>query len=212
MEEKSESNVSLPSGEAPSNCEEPGEEGLSNDEKGGDEQDPVRRELESKTEEVKTLNDKYFRVAAEFENYKRRAQRDQNDAIRFANEKIFKDLLPTIDNLERAIKCGSEQSNGDGLLEGVELTYKQLLETLTKYGIRQISSQGDLFDPAMHQAVAQVESESAKPNTVVEEFQKGYFLHERILRPAMVTVAKDKPAEGASSSNEQGSNEEGAEG
>ena len=212
MEDKSESNASMPSGERPSNFEEQGEEGLPNGENGGSEQDPVRLELESKTEEVKTLNDKYYRVAAEFENYKRRAQRDQNDAIRFANEKIFKDLLPTIDNLERAIKCGSEQTEGDGLLEGVELTYKQLLETLTKYGIRQISSQGDLFDPAMHQAVAQVESESAKPNTVVEEFQKGYFLHERILRPAMVTVAKDKPGEGVSSSNDQGSYEEGAEG
>jgi molecular chaperone GrpE len=74
------------------------------------------------------------------------------------------------------------------------------LETLSKFGVRQISSVGELFDPAMHQAVAQVESETAKPNTVVEEFQKGYFLHERILRPAMVTVAKDKPAEDASSS------------
>jgi len=212
MEEKSESDVSLPSGEVPSNFEEQSSEAFSNRENGGNEQDPVRRELETKTEEVKTLNDKYFRVAAEFENYKRRAQRDQSDAIRFANENFFKDLLPTIDNLERALKCGSEQTDGEGLLEGVELTYKQLLETLTKSGIRQISSLGELFDPAMHQAVAQVESESAKPNTVVEEFQKGYFLHERILRPAMVTVAKDKPTEGASSSNDRGSHEEGAEG
>ena len=74
------------------------------------------------------------------------------------------------------------------------------METLTKFGVRQISSVGELFDPAIHQAVAQVESDSAKPNTIVEEFQKGYFLHERILRPAMVTVAIDKPAEGASPS------------
>ena len=146
--------------------------------------------LIAKIDEVKTLNDKYLRLAAEFDNYKRRAQRDQSDGIRFANEKIFKDLLPIIDNLERAIQCGSDQTSNEGLLEGVELTYKQFLETLSKFGVRQLSSVGELFDPAMHQAVAQVDSDTAKPNTVVEEFQKGYFLHERILRPTMVTVAK----------------------
>ena len=211
MEETSENNISLPSGEEGATDEQISAE-PSNRKDGENELDTVRRELESKIEEVNKLNDKYLRLAAEFDNYKRRAQRDQSDGIRFANEKIFKDLLPIIDNLDRAIKCGSEQAANGGLIEGVELTYKQFLETLTKFGVRQISSVGEIFDPAMHQAVAQVESENAKPNTVVEEFQKGYFLHERILRPAMVTVAKDKPVEGATPSLDEASHKEGAEG
>ena len=143
-------------------------------------------------EELQIYQDKYMRLAAEFENYKRRAQRDQSDAIRYANESLLKNLLSTLDNLERAIQCGKDAGASGSLLEGVELTHKQFLETVEKLGVRQVSSTGSLFDPSMHQAVAQVESETAEPNTVVEEFQKGYFLHDRILRPAMVTVAKEE--------------------
>ena len=143
-------------------------------------------------EELQIYQDKYIRLAAEFENYKRRAQRDQSDAIRYANEALLKNLLSTLDNLERAIQCGKDAGASGALLEGVELTHKQFLETVEKLGVRQVSSTGSLFDPKMHQAVAQVESTTAEPNTVVEEFQKGYFLHDRILRPAMVTVAKEK--------------------
>ena len=200
MDQKSENNTSVPSEEEGANSDEQINKAPSQGDDNGNELDTVQLELQGKIEEVNALNDKYLRLAAEFDNYKRRAQRDQSDGIRFANEKFFKDLLPIMDNLDRAIKCGSDQTGNGGLLEGVELTYKQFLETLTKFGVRQISSVGELFDPAMHQAVAQVESETVESNTVVEEFQKGYFLHERILRPAMVTVAKDKPAEGESSS------------
>lgn len=135
--------------------------------------------------------DKYLRLAAEFENYKRRVQRDQQDSIKFANESLLKNLLPIIDNLERAIKFGKETESNQALMEGVELTHKSFLETIGKLGVRQISSEGQPFDPTMHQAVAQVESENLAPNSVVEEFQKGYFLHNRILRPAMVTVSKE---------------------
>jgi len=143
-------------------------------------------------EELQIFQDKYMRLAAEFENYKRRAQRDQSDSIRYANESLLKNLLPTLDNLERAIKCGTDAGASGALIEGVELTHKQFLETVAKLGVRQVTSTGADFDPNIHQAVAQVESETAAPNTVVEEFQKGYFLHDRILRPAMVTVAKEK--------------------
>lgn len=143
-------------------------------------------------EELQISQDKYIRLAAEFENYKRRAQRDQSDAIRYANESLLKNLLSTLDNLERAIQCGKDAGASGSLLEGVELTHKQFLETVGKLGVRQVSSAGNRFDPNMHQAVAQVESETVEPNMVVEEFQKGYFLHDRILRPAMVTVAKEK--------------------
>jgi molecular chaperone GrpE len=155
------------------------------------------------------LKEKYLRLAAEFENYKRRAQRDQSDSIRFGNESLLKNLLPIIDNLERAIQFAKDAGTSGALLEGVELTHKQFLETVGKLGVRQISSQGSSFDPAVHQAVVQVESENAKPNTVVDEFQKGYFLHDRILRPAMVSVAKEKSDLTDLSSSEEKSDEEG---
>jgi molecular chaperone GrpE len=160
-------------------------------------------------EELQIYQDKYMRLAAEFENYKRRAQRDQSDAIRYANESLLKNLLSTLDNLERAIQCGKEAGATGSLLEGVELTHKQFLETVGKLGVRQVSSTGSLFDPNMHQAVAQVESETAEPNTVVEEFQKGYFLHDRILRPAMVTVAKEKSDQTEPPISTQDTGEEG---
>lgn len=160
-------------------------------------------------EELQICQDKYVRLAAEFENYKRRAQRDQMDAIRYANESLLKNLLSTIDNLERAIKCGKDAGTSGPLLEGVELTHKQFLETVGKLGVRQVSSEGSLFDPTMHQAVAQVESETIAPNSVVEEFQKGYFLHDRILRPAMVTVAKEKSDQTEPSSTQDGGQEGG---
>lgn len=160
-------------------------------------------------EELQICQDKYVRLAAEFENYKRRAQRDQSDAIRYANESLLKNLLSTIDNLERAIKSGKDAGTNGPLMDGVELTHKQFLETVGKMGVRQVSSEGDIFDPTMHQAVAQVESETVPPHTVVEEFQKGYFLHDRILRPAMVTVAKEKCDQTEPSSIQDGGEEGG---
>lgn len=151
----------------------------------------LQSELDSKIEELQEMNDKHLRLAAEFENYKRRAQRDQSDSVRYGNEKLLKDLLPTVDNLERAIQCSQEQGNSEGLLEGVELSYKQFLATLEKLGVKQVEkSIGEPFDPAKHQAVGQVESSTVPENCVVDEYQKGYFLQDRILRPAMVTVAQ----------------------
>ncbi|WP_454061802.1 nucleotide exchange factor GrpE [Candidatus Nitrospira salsa] len=174
-----------------------------------DDIETLRQDLKAKTEEADTAHDKYLRLAAEFDNYKRRSQRDQSDAIKFANEKLIKDLLPTLDNLERAIQAAQEQSLTGPLLEGVILTHKQFLETLTKLGLQQITSPGEPFDPSKHQAVAQVESDTAQPNTVIDEYQKGYFLHERILRPAMVTVAKSQSDQDTNTNSEQSCTEGG---
>ncbi len=157
--------------------------------------------LLSKTEELYALNDKYLRMAAEFENYKRRAQRDHRQAVQFANESLLRDILPTLDNLERAIQSwqpGQDGGNIEGLLEGVNLTYKHFLDTLNKRGMTQFSCKGETFDPTRHQAVGQVETADAPEHTVVDEHQKGYVLHDRIVRPAMVTVAQP-PKEGAES-------------
>lgn len=170
--------------------------GLPPDHGGGLQQEEsydLRQALASKTEEAQALQDKHLRLAAEFENYKRLAQKDQRDYARFANESLLKELLPIVDNLERAIKAAKdapkEGAKIDGLIEGVELTLKQFIDVLAKSGVRQIVSVGEPFDPARHQAVARVESPGAPENTVVEEFQKGYLLHDRMLRAAMVTVA-----------------------
>jgi len=184
-------------------------------EENSDEQDKpfvLQSELTAKIEELQVLNDKYLRLAAEFENYKRRTQRDQSDTIRFANEKLVKDLLPTIDNLERALQCSQEQADSKGFLQGVELTYKQFLDTLEKLGVRQVASAGEPFDPAKHQAVGQVESSTIAENYVVDEYQKGYFLRERILRPAMVTVTRMAVAEDSAAPTEDESIKQSKEG
>jgi len=153
----------------------------------------LKQALAAKVEETQAIQDKHLRLAAEFENYKRLAQKDQREYSRFANENILKELLSIVDNLERAITASKnapkEGQKSDSLVQGVELTLKQFIDLLTKFGVRPIASVGEPFDPARHQAVARVESATAQDNTVVEEFQKGYLLHERILRAAMVTVA-----------------------
>lgn len=176
----------------------------------------LKKELQDKIDECQALNDKYLRLYAEFENFKRRAQREQMEAVRFGNEKLIKELLSTIDNLERAIQYGKDhppqEGEGNGLLEGVELTLKHFLDILKKMGVSPITSVGETFDPSRHQAVAQVESSTSAANSVVEEFQKGYLLHDRILRPSMVTVAS-LPTDSTPKSNEQtgSQNNEGEE-
>lgn len=149
----------------------------------------LQQALEAKTDECTALNEKYLRLAAEFDNYKRLAQRDQRDQIKYGNEQILKELLPVVDNLERAIKSSKVTNSADALTQGVELTLKQLVGALTKFGVTAVESVGQTFDPATQQAVAQVPSDTVPENHVVDEYQKGYLLQERILRAAMVTVS-----------------------
>ena len=155
----------------------------------------LKQALAAKTEEIKALQDKYLRLAAEFDNYKRLSQREQRDYARFANESLLKELLPIIDNLERAVRASKENQGRDGLIQGVELILKQFMETLAKLGVRPIPSVGMAFDPSRHQAVARVESNNVPPDSVVEECQRGYYLQDRVLRAAMVTVAAGKNTE-----------------
>lgn len=155
----------------------------------------LKQALAAKDEELKTLHDKYLRLAAEFENFKRLTQRNQQEYTRFANESLLKELLPIVDNLERAIKSSKESSGSGGLTQGVELVLKQFVETLAKFGVRPVTSVGEAFDPSRHHAVTHTESDDASKKIVVEEYQKGYLLHDRVLRPAMVAVADvPKPA------------------
>jgi molecular chaperone GrpE len=156
--------------------------------------------LAAKAEEVKALNDKYLRLAAEFENYKRLIQRDQRDQIRFGNEQLLKELLPVVDNLERAIKSSREGGSSDVLIQGVDLTLKQLTGALTRFHVVPVETVGRPFDPATHQAVTSVASDKVPDQHIVDEFQRGYLLHDRILRAAMVSVSAGR-ANGAPESD-----------
>lgn len=156
--------------------------------------------LSAKADEVKVLNDKYLRLAAEFENYKRLIQRDQRDQIRFGNEQLLKELLPVVDNLERAIKSSREGGSSKVLIQGVDLTLKQLTGALTRFHVVPVETVGRLFDPATHQAVASVASDKVPDQHIVDEFQRGYLLHDRILRAAMVSVSAGR-ANGAPESD-----------
>lgn len=150
----------------------------------------LRQQLAAKDLEAKTNYDRFMRQAAELDNFKKRASREREDAVRFANESLIKDLLPVIDNLERAVAHASGGGNGNPIVEGVEMVLKGLLDALAKHGVTQISAVGQPFDPTMHEAMAQVESQTHQPNSVVDELHKGYTLRNRLLRPALVSVAK----------------------
>ena len=156
----------------------------------------LQQALVAKAEEVKSLNDKYLRLAAEFDNYKRLSQRDQRDQIRFGNEHLLKELLPVVDNLERAIKASQEGGNSNVLIQGVDLTLKQLTGVLSRFHVKPVETVGQLFNPATHQSVTSVASKKIPEEHVVEEFQRGYLLHDRILRAAMVSVSTGQ-ADGA---------------
>jgi molecular chaperone GrpE len=150
---------------------------------------------QAQADTVSALQDKYLRLAAEFENYKKLTQKQKQEYVQFANESILKELLPVVDNLERALKHAKESNGQQSLIQGVELTLKQATETLAKFGVKPIASLGARFDPAQHQAIARGDSPTAKENTVIEEYQKGYLLHDRVLRAAMVVVASGQASE-----------------
>ena len=150
---------------------------------------------QSLEEELKATQDRYLRLAAEFENYKKRVQKDQAEYTKYATERLLRELLPVLDNLQRALRHAQQSGGTNGLIEGVELTCKQYLEVLSRFGVRPIPSVGQPLDPAVHQAVATVDPKGQVPNTIVEEYEKGYYLHDRVLRPAMVTVAASGPDE-----------------
>jgi molecular chaperone GrpE len=151
----------------------------------------LRQQLEAKELEAKQNYDQFLRQVAELENFKKRLAREKGEAIRFANESLIKDLLPVLDNLERAIEHARDGGNGKPLLEGIEMVLKAFLEVLAKHGVTQISAIGEPFDPEKHEAIAQVESEEHQPNTVVTEHHRGYYLLDRLLRPSLVSVSKE---------------------
>jgi molecular chaperone GrpE len=148
------------------------------------------QQIETLTEQLAAEKDRVLRLSAEFENYKKRSQRELSDFKKFANETVFKAMLTVVDNLERAIGAAKENSQEGGLLEGVELTRKDILKLFETFNVKPVEAQNQPFDPKFHQAVTQEETDKVPENTVTTVLQKGYLLHDRLIRPAMVVVSK----------------------
>jgi molecular chaperone GrpE len=154
----------------------------------------LEEKLEAATREARDNYDRLLRVSADLENFKKRSAREMDELRRYANQALIKDLLPIVDNLELALK--SSEASGKGadskLREGVELTRKEILKIFEKYNVKQIEALGEPFDPNYHEAVMREESDRFGENTVVNELQKGYLMHDRLIRPTMVVVATPK--------------------
>lgn len=160
-------------------------------------EDDPEAKLKAAEQKADEYYDRLLRTSAEFDNYKKRTTREMRDVVRYANEKLLKELLSVADNLERAI-ISAQQDNAedDALLEGVRLTLNEIEKILERHNVQPVKALGEPFDPNFHQAMMQAESEDQPVNTVIQEMQKGYVLHDRLLRPAMVVVSKAKSEDG----------------
>ena len=153
-----------------------------------EEQQPVSEQL---LEQVASAKDQVLRVQAEMQNVRRRAERDVENAHKYALDKFTADLLPVVDNLERALAAiDAEDEAQKGVSEGLELTLKSFMEVLSRHKIEAIDPAGQPFDADLHQAVSMVPNPDLEPNTVMDVFQKGYTLNGRLVRPAMVVVSQ----------------------
>ena len=144
--------------------------------------------------ELSELKDRYLRLAADFDNFRRRTLKERQDQHLYGAENLIKELLPIVDNLERAVEHGrkeEQRGDSDNLLQGVELTYRSVMQLLTRQGVTEIQALGQPFDPQIHEAVRRVARSDKPAGTVVEVYQKGYMLKDRMLRPAMVAVAEE---------------------
>jgi molecular chaperone GrpE len=141
--------------------------------------------------EIQELNDKYLRLYAEFDNYRKRVSREKEELLKFGNESLLYDLLPVLDSLELALKHGSDPNTG--VLQGVEITRKEFQRVLEKFGVKRIEAEGKAFDPSVHHAMVQVEREDLEERMIAEELRAGYLYRDKVLRPSLVAVSV-KPA------------------
>lgn len=201
--------------------EEPGEsEGLSPEElrQRVDTLEQEIEELEQERDELQEKRDEFedrmMRAAADLENFRKRAKREKTELKKYGAKPLLEDLIQNIDNLERALEH-ADSSNEQNIIEGVEMVLRQLHSNLETHGIEQFDSEGEDFDPEQHEAIQQVETTEHETGTIVDEFQKGYFLHDRLLRPAMVSVAdnvaEDDEASGGSDEEQDAESAEGEE-
>lgn len=159
------------------------------------------KDIASLEEALEAEKDRFIRLSAEFDNYRKRKQREIDEFKKFANETVFKQFLPVVDNLERAMSSAENNQDLDSLIKGVKLTHKEILKVFQDFNVKPVQAENQLFDPNFHQAVTQKETNEVPENTVTDVLQTGYLLHDRLIRPAMVVVSKstgndtDKPEE-----------------
>ena len=153
----------------------------------------LEAKLEAKEQEAGETYDRLLRVSAEFDNYKKRSSREMEEFRKFANQSLIKEMLSVVDNLELAMNSTNNHRDIDkDLVQGLDMTHKEILKVFEKFNVKPIDAKGQPFDPAFHEAVMQEETDGVEKNTVVNELQRGYMIHDRLLRPAMVVVAKPK--------------------
>ena len=156
----------------------------------GAEAAPPADPLEAAQTELARVRDQLLRMAADFDNYRKRTRREVGDAERRAREELLRELLPVFDNLERAATHAASASDVQAVADGVGLVMRQFGDTLSKLGIERIPTQGQVFDPTLHEAIQQLASNELAPGTIASEIQAGYRMGDRLIRPALVVVAK----------------------
>ncbi len=174
-------------------------EGCSTDEEGGkalatdlhEELHRLRAIVDAKTKEAEENHHRFLRAVADLENYKKRAEKEKSEIVQFANEELIKGLLPVLDNLERALEHADKTKDLESLKEGVRLTLGQMYSILEGFGLTRIEALGERFDPSRHEALSHEETGEHESGTVIKEFQRGYYLKKKLLRPSLVAVAKE---------------------
>ena len=160
------------------------------------EEDPMKAleaKFEAKEKEAEENYDRLLRLSAEFENYKKRSSREIEEFRKFANQSLIKEMLSVVDNLELAMNSANGHKAIDkDLLQGLEMTHREILKVFEKFNVKPIDAKGQPFDPTFHEAVMQEETNDYAKNTVINEMQRGYMIHDRLLRPSMVVVAKPR--------------------
>lgn len=151
--------------------------------------DETSDEIETLKKEKDELYDRYLRVQAEYDNYKRRTEKEKISERKYKSLDLANDIIPVLDNFERALQVEVSEEN-KGMVEGITMVYNQLIEALKTHGVEAMEVENQEFDPVLHHAVMQTDEEDVESNTIVEELQKGYMLKDRVIRPAMVKVNK----------------------
>ena len=160
-------------------------------------------ELEARGRQLEEAQDRFVRLQAEFENFRRRSLKERQESLQYGHQNLVKDLLASVDNLERALGHSAEDADAESLVQGIELVKREMLGALGKHGVKVIEPFEEAFDPTFHEAMGQLPTASVEPNTVVEVLQKGYMINDRMLRPARVLVAR-KPGPEEVSPDEAG--------
>jgi molecular chaperone GrpE len=158
----------------------------------------LQKQLQEKTQEAEENYARLVRLAADMENLKKRQGKERAEVLLYANENLVKELLPVVDNLERALEHGRQSETPEAWLQGIDLVYQGFLKALAKFGVTPLESVGQQFDPAFHNAVMQEETTEVPDCIITKELQKGYLMNQRLLRPAMVVVARNPQNENTS--------------